>query len=330
MLDNATKSAANVFKSNIQKLTFVEGFSMSSVVPGQEVTFRSYNLSNSRNKSTINCGIIGVDNDFFGNFDLRMIAGGTFSERDSSRLGVIVNEEVVTHLGFANAAESIGASILHSNKGSTTEFVIEGVVSNYHQQSLQKSFEPILFIKGTDIKFYSIKFAHGFTDLKRNLALIEHEFKKSFPNDAFHFFFLDQHFDNLYRSEVRLGSTLFAFSLLAIFVSALGLLSLSTFMITLRVKEVGIRKVMGASTLSITNLFLRDYFHLLAISTLIGTPVSYFISTYWLSSFAFKIEVSPLLLAIPIAFLSSIILFAVGFQSVRAASRNPADIIKSD
>ena len=329
--DNTNRSAANVFRSNIQGLPFVSGFSMSSVVPGQELTFRSYNLSNLRTKSTINCGIIGVDNDFFRNFDLKMIAGGMIPERDSSGLGVIVNEEVVTQLGFASASESIGASILHSNKGNTTEFIIEGVVSNYHQRSLQRSYEPMLFRMGTDIKFYSIKFEqHGFTDLKSNLALVEYEFKKIFPDDAFHFFFLDQHFDDLYRSEVRLGSTLFALSLLAIFISALGLLSLSTFMITLRVKEIGIRKVIGASTLSITTLFMRDYYQLLAVSTLIGTPVSYFVSTHWLNNFAFKIDVSPLLLAIPIIFLSTVILLAVGFQSFRAASRNPADVIKSE
>jgi putative ABC transport system permease protein len=328
ILDNANKSAANVFKLEIEKLPFVNGFSMSSVVPGQEVTFRSYNLSNEKTKATINCGIIGIDVNFFTNFDVPLISGKTFSSADSSNSGVILNEEAISQLGFANAEQAIGATISHDNKGQNSKFVIQGVVKNYHHRSLQRSIEPIMFMNGRDLKYYSIKLQEqAWSALESNVAWIGKSYDQIFPGNAYNYFFLDQNFNDQYTSEIKFGTIFFGFSILAIIISALGLLGLSTFMISLRNREVGIRKVMGADTLSITKLFMKDYFSLLLISIIVGIPVSYYLSLYWLRNFAFKIEVGPLLFVVPVLMISAVIISAVGVQSVKAASRNPVDEI---
>jgi putative ABC transport system permease protein len=327
--DNANKSAANVFKLEIETLPFVDGFSMSSVVPGQEVTFRSYNLSNEKTGATINCGIIGIDVNFFRNFDVPLISGKTFSSADSSNSGVILNEEAVSQLGFANAEQAIGATISHDNKGQNSKFVIQGVVKNYHHRSLQRSIEPIMFRNGRDLKYYSIKLEeNAWKALENNVTRIGRSYEQIFPGNAYNYFFLDQNFNDQYTSEIKFGTIFFGFSILAIIISALGLLGLSTFMISLRNREVGIRKVMGADTLSITKLFMKDYFSLLLISIIIGIPVSYYLSSYWLRNFAFKIEVGPLLFVVPVLLLSAVIISAVGVQLVKAASRNPVDVIR--
>lgn len=322
--DDANKSAANVFKSEIETLPFVNGFSMSSVVPGQEVTFRSYNLSNEKTKATINCGIIGVDVDFFRNFGVPLISGKYFSPADSSNSGVILNEEAIGQLGFVSADEAIGAIIMHDNKGRNSKFVIQGVVKNYHHRSLQRSIEPIMFRNGRDLKYYSIKFEDvAWSALENNVTLIGKTFDKTFPGNAFNYFFLDENFNDQYTSEIKFGTIFFSFSILAIVISALGLLGLSTFIISLRNREVGIRKVMGADTWSITKLFMKDYFSLLLISIIVGIPVSYYLSLHWLRNFAFKIEVGPLFFVVPVLLLTAVIILAVGVQSMKAAGRNP-------
>ena len=328
VFNGANKSATNVFKSAIENLSFVRGFSMSSVVPGQEITFRSYNLSNQLSNSTINCGIIGADSHFFKNFEVEIVAGYSFSSADSLDAEVIINEEAVRQLGFGSPEEAIGATVVHENKGRQTLYVIKGVVKNYHHQSLQSALEPIMFTNSKDIKYYSIKLnAEAYTVLENTMGLIRTTYEELFPGNAYNYFFLDQNFDKQYKSEIKFGTIFFCFSFLAVIISGLGLLGLSTFMIGLRKKEVGIRKVMGANSWSITRLFMKDYVRLLIISFFIGIPFSYFLTVHWLQNFAFKIDVAPLLFAGPALLLSVIIFSIVGVQALRASRRNPVDAI---
>ena len=301
---------------------------MSSVVPGQEVTFRSYNLSNKRTKSRINCGIIGVDADFFKNFDVDIIAGDIFSAVDSANSGVVLNEEAFRQLGFNSADEAVGAQIVHENKGRQTDYVIRGVVRNYHHRSLQSALEPIMFINGNDITYFCIKLEeHTWSALKNEIALIGDTYDKLFPGSGYSYFFLDKNFDDQYKSEIKFATLFFSFSVLAIIISALGLLGLSTFMISLRTKEVGIRKVMGADLWSIIRLLLIDYLRLLIVSVAIGIPLSYNMTHHWLRNFAFRIDTGVFLFVGPVMLLSIIVVSVVGVQSLKAAVRNPVDVI---
>ena len=328
-LDGANKSATNVFKSTIENFSFVKGFSMSSVVPGQEITFRSYNLSNERTKSAINCGIIGIDSDFFKNFGVELVAGNSFSTFDSLNSEVVINEEAARQLGFEDLEEAVGARVVHENKGRNTVYVIKGIVKNYHQRSLQSALEPVMFTNSKDITYYSIKLnAKGYSLLENTVSSVGDIYEKFFPGNAYNYFFLDQNFDKQYKSELKFRTIFFCFSILAVIISALGLLGLSTFMTGMRNKEVGIRKVMGADSWSIARLFLKDYVGLVIISMIIGIPLSYYLVVDWLQNFAFKISVAPLLFAGPTFLLFVIIFSVVGLQVYRAASKNPADVIR--
>lgn len=329
--DFVNEGAAAAFKSEILNRPFVKGFAMSSVVPSQEVTFRSYNLSSDKTKSNINCGIVGMDSDFINNFKLYLIAGESFSETKKNTASVILNEEASKQLGFNTPEESIGATLIHDNGRRREVFVVAGVVKDYHQRSLKSSVEPILFRHGIDLKYYSIKFEpQAWDEMQGNIELLSQEFKKFFPGNPFNYFFLDQQFNSQYKSDQKFGTVFFTFSIIAIIISSLGLFGLSTFMVSLRKSEIGVRKVFGASTGSITLLLLKGYFNLQIVATVIGIPIIYYASTYWLRSYSFKIEVGPIMFIAPILMLVLITAFTVGIQSLRAARKNPIDSIRTE
>lgn len=329
--DLVNEGAAVAFKSEILNRPFVRGFAMSSVVPSQEVPFRSYHLSSDKTKSNINCGIVGIDNDFINNFNLHLIAGKNFSEAKMNTTGVILNEEASKQLGFNTPEESIGATLIHDNGRRKESFIVEGVVKNYHQRSLKSSVEPILFKHNIDLKYYSIKFElRAWSEMQRNIELLSQEYKKFFPGNPFNYFFLDQQFNSQYKSDLKFGTVFLVFTILAVIVSNLGLFGLSTFMVSLRNSEIGVRKVFGASTGSIILLLLKGYFNLQIVATVIGIPVIYFASSYWLRNYSFKIEVSPIMFIAPILMLMLITVFTVGIQSIRAAWKNPIDSIRME
>ncbi len=328
--DQIAEGAAIAFKHSTKGLSFVRGFAMSSVVPGQEVTFRSYNLRNQKNNKEINCGIAGIDNDFFADFKIETIAGRTFSSSELDKDKVILNEEAIAGLGYNSAEEAIGMKVTHSGKR-IEEFEILGVVKNYHQRSLKSMMEPIMFLNGRDLQYYSVKLEpQGWEDIQNSIALLSEQFQQYFPGNPFSYRFLDEQFDSQYKTETKFSKVFYTFSIIAIIISSLGLIGLSTFMINLRNSEIGIRKVFGASSSSVTLLLIKDYLNLLLISVGLGLPVVWYFSNEWLTNYSYRIDLSLLTLLIPVVILTVIVILTIGFQSAYAASRNPVQSIKSE
>jgi putative ABC transport system permease protein len=333
-LEGATvdgEGAGNGFKHRVNSLSFVKGFSMSSAVPGEEITLRSYNLASEKTDASINCGMIGVDADFILNYDLTLLAGTNFSSliRDASQ--VILNEAAVSQLGFTAAYDAIGTKLIHQQKGRTEEFIVTGVVKNYHHRSLRTAYEPMLFRNGQGHEYYSIQLTgQGWDQIRGNIELIAGQFNASFPGNPFLYYFLDQQFENQYQAEIKFGKAFLIFSILAVIVATLGLLGLSTFMISLRTSEIGIRKVFGASRQIITLLLVKDYVKLYGVAIMLAAPIAWFAAMKWLARYAFRIEPGFVLLALPVAGLLLIIFLTIGFQSFRAASRNPIHNLKEE
>jgi putative ABC transport system permease protein len=321
--------ATSVFRRDVLQLPFANGFSASSAVPGQEVTLRSYNLKSEKTGARTNCGMIGVDEDFIDNYGLSIVAGASFSPLKNDY--VILNEEAVGQLGFVDAADAIGTILIHEDRRGVQEFTIGGVVKNYHQRSLRSAFEPILFRYGQGRAYYSV-LLHPATNsqVQDQLRSLGATFEKDFPGNPFNYFFLDAEYDSQYRAELKF-STIFLFSaLLAVVIASLGLLALSTFILTLRTSEIGIRKVFGASLQSLVLLLCRDYARLLLTAMLIGVPVIWIVASRWLERYAFSIQIDLLILFIPVAGLLVIFLTTVGLQTLRAASRSPIDAIREE
>jgi putative ABC transport system permease protein len=328
--DKIADGAATAFKRSTKEFSFVKGFAMSSVVPGQEISFRSYNLTNVRNNKHINCGIAGVDSDFLTDFKIGTVVGKIFSSSSSDKDKVILNEEAIKQLGYNSLEEALGSRLIHNGKRKE-EFEIIGVVKNYHQRSLKSRFEPIMFLSGRDLEYYSIKLEpQGWKHIQNSITTLSEQFKNNFPGNPFNYRFLDQQFDSQYKTEEKFSKAFLVFSIIAIIISSLGLIGLSTFMINLRNSEIGIRKVFGASSSSVTLLLLKDYFNLLLISLVFGLPIVWYFSNKWLTNYSYRIDLSPLTLFIPVVILTVIVIITIGFQSVYAASRNPIQSIRNE
>ena len=208
--------------------------------------------------------------------------------------------------------------------------MVVGVVKDYHQQGLQKGHWPMLMrLLPGNARYFSLKLRSD-DALEGQLAGIKATYDQFFPGNPFEYFFLDSFFNEQYKAEQQFGSVCSLFAVLAIFIACLGLFALATFMAKQRTKEIGIRKVLGASVLSLIKLLSKDFLKLVVVSILIATPIAWYGMSQWLQDFAYHISVPwwaflvAGMAAILIAFLT------VSFQSVKAALMNPVTSLKSE
>jgi len=258
---------------------------------------------------------LDTDEDYAKTFHLALKEGRFFSsEFASDSYGVVINEKAAEVMGLKNPV----GEIISSPRG--TKLTIIGVLKDFHFQSLHYKIEPLLMQKGESNNLYvKIKPDH----IPTTLEFINKTFKSFDPGLPMNFHFLDDDFDNMFRTEQRMGKIFKFFSLLAIIISCLGLIGLSLFMTELRTKEIGIRKVNGAKPLEIFTLLSREYLQWVLISILVASPVGWFVMHKWLESFAYKTELSWWIFAIAGILALAVAWMTVSWQSLNAALKNP-------
>jgi len=207
--------------------------------------------------------------------------------------------------------------------------MIIGVVKDFHFRSLQEVIKPLsirIEPDGCDLITLNV----SSTNLPATISAIENKWKTIIPNRPFSYYFLDEFFDKQYRSEDRFGKLFFNFAILAIFISCLGLLGLASYSTMQRTKEIGVRKVLGASVTNIVNLLSKDFLVLVAISFVIAMPVAGYFMNKWLTGFAYRISIEwwIFLLAGVLALL--IALITVSFQAIKAAVANPVKSLRTE
>jgi hypothetical protein len=272
-------------------------------------------------------------------YGLQLIAGRFFTMSDTSAASesfpegkryakVIVNKKAVEQLGFASPQEALGKRFWAGINGWNPEII--GVVNDFNVGSLHEE------IKATMVGIYppycnkiSIKLTGG-ADVSKTLAELEKAFQTAYPKGLFEFNFLDQTLDALYKSEARLYSLFKIFSILALLISCLGLWGLISYAAQQRVKEIGIRKVLGASVTNIVSLLTKDFVILVAIAISIAAPLAYWGIYKWLQDFAYRINIGWVLFAVSGCVAMLIALITVGVQAVRAAVANPVDSLRSE
>ena len=202
-----------------------------------------------------------------------------------------------------------------------------GLVKDYHQESLKKAYDPMVLRYGkAPGGYYSIKF--NTTNVKSSLTNFEDDWKQLFPGNPFIYFFLDEHYNQQYEADQQFGEVFGIFSALAIFIACLGLFGLSSLTAIQRTKEIGVRKVLGASVPSILALISKDYILLLAISIVVATPLAWWVMDTWLQDFAYRIQLDWLIFALPSLVVIAIALFTVSIHTLRAARVNPAKSLR--
>ncbi len=273
-----------------------------------------------------------VDGDFLKTMQIGLVQGRSFSETiPADRFNaILVNETLVKELGWK---DPIGKRVkFHiDNKGTLAERRVVGVIKDFHTHSLQHKIEPLALQMppdaGEEDNLYVRIRAGKATEA---LALIEKTYRQFEPNGVFGYQFLDQNFARQYAAEQKQSQLLLIFTALAIFIACLGLFGLATFTAEQRTKEIGVRKVLGASVASIVALLSKDFMKLVLIAIVIATPLAWYAMNRWLQDFAYKINMEWWVFAGAGLLAVGIALLTVSFQSVKAALMNPVKSLRSE
>ncbi|HSP86653.1 MAG TPA: ABC transporter permease [Ignavibacteriaceae bacterium] len=266
-----------------------------------------------------------VDEDFTETFDLKMIAGRDFAKeylREDS-LGIIVNEAMIKELNWGDPESVI-------NKRFNTIFGQErivGVVKDFNFVWLKEPIGPFFldiapaFVRPFFLKYAAARIKSG--DMKETISYIEAKWNELVPEHPFEFSFLDENLNKMYKDQDNLGNLVGYFSILAIFIACLGMFALASFNAEQRTKEIGVRKVLGASVSGIVFLFTKDFLKLVLIAVIIATPLAYFILNRWLEDFAYRVNISPVIFIAAAVVTFLIALSTVAYQAIKAANANP-------
>lgn len=315
-----------VLKERLLQYPEVANVTGSSSIPGASPDWNAGGIRrlSQREDEAKQYRVIMMDHDFIPTYGLETVAGRPFSgEVSNEHRSVLLNESAVRTMGFQKPEDAIDDQI--NFWGDT--FRIVGVVKNYRQESLKKEFEPLIFrYNNTPDGFYSIKF--NTSSVKESVAKFEQDWKDFFPGNPFDFFFLDEHYNKQYKADQLFGRVFGIFSGLAIFISCLGLFGLSSLTAIQRTKEIGVRKVLGASVPSILRLVSRDYLMLMLLAIAVAVPLSAWVMMGWLQDFANRISLSWWIFFLPSFVIVCVAMATVSIHTWQAARTNPANSLR--
>jgi len=270
-----------------------------------------------------------IDHRFIDVLDIKILAGRNFSQKYASDFdrGYILNKKMAELLGWT-PEEAIGKSFTLSNEGE-----VVGVVENFHISSLHREIEPLALQmhEGSSWSGKGMLLARLHPNrIPETMEFLEAQIAGFSLHQPFTYEFLDDKFDAMYRTEQRLGRVVVLFTFVAIFVACLGLFGLAAFAAERRVKEIGVRKVLGASIANIVTLLSKDFIKLVIVGFVIATPIAWYLLNRWLADFEYRIEIEPQIFALAGGAALAIALLTVSWQSIKAAVANPVDSLRSE
>jgi putative ABC transport system permease protein len=327
---DALGNNADVFKKEVTQLSGVKGGTLSAFLPVSNSSRNVYNISKGvvqSPSSSFNIATWGIDDQYLPTLGIQLLKGRNFSPAfttDSS--AVIINETAAGILGYS---DPIGKNIyIFDNAGKPTAYPIVGLVKNFNFETLHHEVGPLMFLlqRSTDLASFKV----NTTDLASLIGEIRNKWMALAPGIPFSYRFLDDSFNEMYRSEQQVGKIAIIFSVLAILISCLGMFGLATFIAEQRTKEIGIRKVLGASVQGIAGLLSADFLKLVGIAFLIAGPFGWWLMNKWLQDFAYRVSVSWWIFLAAGSAALLIALATVSTQAVRAALANPVKSLKTE
>ncbi len=279
--------------------------------------------------SQVDLKFVTVDHRFIPTYELEMAAGRNYREdQGADRFeSFIINEAAAKRIGWKSAEDAVGKGIKYGGRDAH----VVGVLKDFNFESLHQDILPMIFFIPRDSTLYgylSVKL-----DGQRTQEAISHVkevWEKFLPNSPFDYRFLDNQYGQLYEAEQRQGKVFIGFAMLAILVACLGLFGLASFVAEQRTKEIGIRKVLGATTAGLVGLLSKDFLKMVLLSLIIASPLAYYFMDKWLSDFAYRIEVQWWIFAVAGAVAVGVAFLTVSFQSVKAALANPVESLRSE
>lgn len=329
----ASESQKSTFLSELRQLANVQDITQVSLLPGTGVSFNKLSpQSVTEGQEDVAIGQLFVDSAFPAVFGVKIVSGRFFQKDNTAdRTNYVVNQTAMKKYGW-KLGQTVGyMSYQYNAEGGYVEVPVNGqiigVVQDFNQMDLKNPIMPMMLI---DNAWGPLALKLQGTDLAATVPLLKTAWEKQFPNYPFEYSFLDEAFDKTYRKEIQTSRVFGLFAGLSIFISCLGLLGLVAFTAEQRTKEIGLRKVLGASVGSIVTLLSKNFLKLVLIAIVIATPLAWYAMSAWLADFAYKIDISWWVFALAGGLAVGIALLTVSFQSFKAALMNPVESLRSE
>lgn len=321
---------SKTFKQEIKQLGGVQDATMTGFLPVQSnrSTGIFYKGAVADPKSSIFPQVWSVDEDYVNTLGMKIVAGRNFSNKmasDSNAL--VINETAAKLLGFADPINKIIYTSPGGNAGKFQPMTIIGVIKDFNFSSLRQNIDPVVMELREDTGDLSIKAQT--TSLAALITKIENDWK-GLSQAPFQYSFMNQDFDAIYRTEQRTGTIAMVLTSLAVIIACLGLFGLAAYAAEQRAKEIGIRKVLGASVNNIAGMLSKDFIKLVFIAIVISSPIAWYLMHKWLQDFAYRVNFDWWILAIAGGAAILIALVTISFQSIKAAVANPVDSLRSE
>lgn len=318
------------FKTQSSSIASISSVSVSGFLPVTS-SWRSDNgfwiEGESKDETSVSMQYWKVDHNYIGTLGMDLIDGRDFSlDFPSDSSAVVINKRAAKLFGFDNP---IGERIVTQNReGQEVVYNVVGVIDNFHFQSMKENIDALCLVLGNSPGFAMLK--TNSKDIRNTLSQVEEQWKTLAPDQPFVYSFLDEEFDDMYQSEQRIGTIFWVFASLAIFIASLGLFALAAFTAEQRTKEIGVRKVLGASVKSIVFLLSKEFIKLIGIAFLIAAPLAWWGISTWLESYTYKTTIGfeIYLIAGIVAFL--VAWLTMSYQSIKAAMSSPVNALRSE
>jgi len=320
------------FKNTLAQLPFVKKYAASNNVPGGGYNFSTEKITRlaaQKGDERKNYSMFISDEKFFDTYGIHFLQGQTYTARDAERAWmnskkVIINEKAAASLGFRKDEPVAGQKLLWDG----VSYEIAGVVKDYHHLSLREAIKPTVYLPSVSFAFFTLQ--TDSRNLPAKLETLKKLYNRLFPGNPFDYFFADESFDKQYSNEQQLGSVFIASATVAILIACLGLFGLVSFSARQRIKEIGIRKVLGASVKDITTLLSKDFIKLVLVSILIASPVAWWLMHNWLKDFAYRTDISWWIFVVAGVIAVFIAVTTVSFQAIKAARANPVKNLRTE
>ena len=318
----------SAFKNESLRDPLVKSVTVSTSIPGEPVGWNAggIKLKGTDQSQGKQYRIIGGDYDYLKAYGAKLIAGRLFSKDFSTDPhAVVFNEKATEEMGFDKPEQAVGKQIDFWGE----VYTIIGVVENYHQQSLHDAYDALIFRCIPDVRG-NVSVKINTSNLQQSIATLKANWKIFFPQDQFDYFFLDQHFNEQYHADRQFGQVFATFTGIGILVACLGLFGLVSYTIVQRTKEIGIRKVLGASVNGILRLLYKDFAWLIVIAFAVSAPLGWYASHRWLQTYAFRIDINWTLFVFPFVIVILVAFSTVSYLSIKAALMNPVKSLKTE
>lgn len=302
-----------------------------SYTPGSLIWYdRNFYTDGGDASTAHNHSVLVVDYGYFDLLGIKLLAGGfTGNRQTDSQNRIVINHSGLKALGLS-VDQAVGQKIYTESNGERMAYEIIGVSEDYHHLSFHEKINPIVFIIPETARYNNILIQLKPGNLRQGITSLEQTWKKIVPDTPFEYSFLDQDIQKYYREDERISNIITAFTIIAFVISCLGLYGLSAYMAERRFKEIGIRKVMGASIGQILGLMSKEFVVLIGIAFTISIPLTWYGMTQWLSNFAYRVSIDALAFLYAGLITLLIALLTISYQSLQAAAANPVNALRNE